>query len=222
MHLGAAVLLGLGLGVKHAIEADHLAAVCTIVANDGGIARAAKIGALWGLGHAAVIVLAGGALVATGASVPAPLALFFDIAVAVMLIALGAAALRASRAGAAATPRHDHSHALVAPRRSLAVGVVHGASGTAALTLLVASTINVRLHALAFVLLFGLASIAGMAIVAALVAWPLHSAARRAPSVLPALQGLAGAASIAAGIFVAWTTLGDAAFRAFGAAIAQG
>jgi hypothetical protein len=66
----------------------------------------------------------------------------------------------------------------------------------------------VRLHAIAFVVLFGLASVAGMAIVAAAVAWPLRSAARRAPSAMRFLQGLAGVASIAAGLAILGTVSG--------------
>lgn len=200
MQLSAAVLLGLGLGMKHAIEADHLAAVCTVVTADSGVARAAKTGALWGLGHAAVLVLAGGALVATGLSVPAPLAVVLDIAVAVMLVALGVAAIVSLRRGR----DPSRGEAQQDPRRPFAIGLIHGASGTAALTLLVASTITVRSHAIAFVVLFGAASIAGMALVAALVAVPLRSAIARAPEVQRVVRGLSGAASIAAGVCVAW------------------
>lgn len=208
MSLVVASLLGFGLGVKHALEADHLAAVCTFVAQGGSVLRAAKTGALWGAGHAAVIVVAGGALVATGASVPATLALVLDLAVAAMLIGLGAMAILA-RPGHAGHAGHA-SHAAPAParvRRPLAVGLVHGASGTAALTLLVASTIPARFEALAFVTLFGMASVLGMAGVAALVAWPLRKVALRAPGHIRVLQGIAGAASIAAGLVVAWSTI---------------
>jgi hypothetical protein len=211
MSFAAAVFLGLGMGVKHALEADHLAAVCTLVARDGSVSRAAKVGALWGLGHSAVLVLAGGVLVAVGASVPAPIAAALDLAVALMLILLGGAALRSMLANAGAGARASKEAPTTrsgALGRPIAVGLIHGASGTAALTLLAASTISVRLHAIAFVVLFGLASVAGMAIVAAAVAWPLRSAARRAPSAMRFLQGLAGAASIAAGLVILATVSG--------------
>jgi hypothetical protein len=141
--------------------------------------------------------------------VPAPIAAALDLAVALMLILLGGAALRSMLANAGARASKEapttRSGALGRP---IAVGLIHGASGTAALTLLAASTISVRLHAIAFVVLFGLASVAGMAIVAAAVAWPLRSAARRAPSAMRFLQGLAGAASIAAGLVILATVSG--------------
>jgi hypothetical protein len=87
------------------------------------------------------------------------------------------------------------------------VGLVHGASGTAALTLLVASTIPHRAEALAFITLFGLASILGMAVAAALLAWPLRKAALHAPVIARGLRGVAGVGSIAAGVMVGWVAL---------------
>ncbi|EYF03453.1 HoxN/HupN/NixA family nickel/cobalt transporter [Chondromyces apiculatus] len=240
MSLVAASLLGLGIGARHALEADHLAAVCNFVSRGGGVLGAAKTGALWGLGHSLVIVVAGGALVATGAHVPESLAMLLDMAVAVMLVGLGAATLfayqRARKAAAAARAaqgareghdedeRHEghagHAgHAGDAAqeghqppgRRPLAVGLVHGASGTAAIPLLVATTIPGRSEALVFVVVFGIVSLLVMAAVAALVALPLRSMARRSPEQVRVLQALAGAASIAAGLVVAWSTLGPEA-----------
>ncbi len=207
MSLIAAAMLGFGLGARHAFEADHIAAVCTIVSKDGSLSHAAKSGALWGMGHSAVIVLAGGALVATGLSVPGPLAFAFDIAVAVMLIGLGISTIRAVRRER--DPRHVPAGGRSA-RRPLLVGLVHGASGTAALTLLVASTFHVRFEALLFIFLFGVASIAGMSMAAMLLAWPLRKAAVRAPTFALGLRHVAGVASIVIGAFVAWATFSGA------------
>jgi hypothetical protein len=210
MSLASAALLGLGLGVKHALEADHLAAVCTIVSRGGGAASAARSGALWGAGHGAVIILAGSALVLSGAQVPAPLATMLDIAVAMMLVALGVSTI-------AMKTNHTHSHShgakkphaqvARAPARPLLVGCVHGASGTAALTLLVATTIPTRSDGLTFIALFGLASILGMATAAALIALPLGRIRRGGPSFARAVRAASGLASVAAGLVVAWSTL---------------
>lgn len=212
MSLVSAALLGLGLGVKHAFEADHVAAVCTLVARRGTVARAARFGALWGLGHGAVIILAGGALVALGARVPGPLAIALDAAVAVMLVGLGIAALR--RCGTAPALEHEHEHGHGhdhdhggSSRRPILIGLVHGASGTAALTILVATTIPQRAEAFAFITLFGLASVVGMAAAAAVLAWPLRKAAEHAPAIARGLRGMAGVGSIAAGLMVGWVAL---------------
>ncbi len=218
MSLVSAALLGLGLGVKHAFEADHVAAVCTLVARRGTVARAARFGALWGLGHGAVIILAGGALVAVGARVPGPLAVALDAAVAVMLVGLGIAALRrcamAPEQGNEQERQHGHGHGHEhesdnggSARRPILIGLVHGASGTAALTILVASTIPHRIEAFAFITLFGLASIIGMAAAAAVLAWPLRKAAEHAPAIARGLRGMAGVGSIAAGVMVGWVAL---------------
>ena len=213
MSLVSAALLGLGLGVKHAFEADHVAAVCALVARRGTVARAARAGALWGLGHGAVIIVAGTALVMLGAKVPGPVAAALDAAVAVMLVGLGISALRRTPGEVDAghehthAPDHEHQHAHEprgSTRRPILIGLVHGASGTAALTLLVASTIPERAEALAFIMLFGLASIVGMAAAAAVLAWPLRKAALHTPAIARGLRGMAGVGSIAAGLMVAW------------------
>src|SRR4051812_19395143 len=103
MALITAAILGIGLGAKHAFETDHIAAVCALVSRDtarrpdgaspldasplgrwtipAAVLRATRAGALWGAGHGAVVVLAGGALVATGASVPTSIAAALDAAV---------------------------------------------------------------------------------------------------------------------------------------------
>ncbi|WP_156338953.1 hypothetical protein [Chondromyces crocatus] len=209
----AASLLGLGIGARHALEADHLAAVCNFVSQGGGVLGAAKTGALWGLGHSLVIVVAGGALVATGAQVPESLAFVLDLAVAGMLVGLGVAALLSLRRlrAKARTPATDAMNRQPPARRPLAVGLVHGASGTAAIPLLVATTIPERTEALVFVAVFGIVSLLVMAAVAGLLALPLRSVARRAPERVRVLQGLAATASIAAGLAVAWSTLGPGA-----------
>lgn len=214
MSFGAAALLGLGLGAKHALEPDHLAAVCTLVAKGGGPTRAARSGALWGVGHSLVIIVAGSALVFTGLEVPGRLAMALDIAVAVMLLGLGLASIFGrSRAhthahgGAPHTHERGEERAPTSMRRPLLVGLVHGASGTAALTLLVASTMQTRADGVVFITLFGLASILGMSVAAALLALPLGGVAQRSPSFARAVRAGAGVASIVAGLVVAYMTL---------------
>ncbi len=208
MSMVAAAVFGAALGAKHAFEADHIAAVCTFVARGGGVRRAAQAGALWGAGHAAIIVLGGGALVLTGTVVPPRLALALDVAVAVLLVALGALSIAHRKDHDGPHDHHAEEHAEAMARRPLAVGLVHGASGTAALTLLVATTIADRAQALAFVAVFGLASIVAMTSVAALIAWPLQRAVLRLPALAAHARGLAGAGSIAAGIAVGYAALG--------------
>lgn len=163
------LLLGAVLGVRHALEPDHLAAITTMVSGNEGPRAAARTGAAWGLGHAAAIVLLGGALVALGVKVPPHLAAALEIAVAVMLVALGVHAL--------ANRRHDHVHV---PRgRSTLVGFIHGASGTAAITLLCATTFRSSLSAMGFLVLFALGATLSMSLMSGLLATPMSALSRK-------------------------------------------
>jgi hypothetical protein len=85
--------LGLLLGMRHALEPDHLAAVSTLVAERPRLGSAALLGAVWGLGHTAALLIAGGLLLALRAEMPLLLADLFELAVAVMLLLLGARSL---------------------------------------------------------------------------------------------------------------------------------
>jgi len=120
--------LGLGLGLRHALETDHVAAIGTMVADGHGARRAAALGAAWGVGHAVAVVGAGFALLALGVQVPTTVAVALDLGVAVMLVALGASAC--ARARHAHAPRADRART---PLGAALVGLVHGASGTAAI-----------------------------------------------------------------------------------------
>ena len=195
MSVLAASALGLGLGVKHAFEADHVAAVCTFIARGGTVARAARSGALWGLGHAVVLTLATSSLVLAGVSVPKSIEHVLDAAVALMLIGLGIHALLRRR-------KYQDEPAPVQNKRPFLVGLVHGASGTAALTLLVAGTMNTPAAALVFVTVFSFAAVLGMALAATLLALPLRSLARLSPAWIPYVQTVTACVSIAAGISI--------------------
>jgi len=212
MSVTAAAVLGLSMGVRHAFEADHVAAVATFVSEGGGVSRAVRTGALWGLGHGAVVMLAGGLLVGLGLRVPESLTRGLELVVAVVLLGLGIASLWAARKhwlGAVPNARGPHKHS----RRPLAVGVLHGASGTGALVILAASTVPGTTEGLTFVGLFGVASVVAMSIVAGVMAWPLR---RLRPKHGRPKQGLwvlaratAGVFSIGAGGilgFAAWTS----------------
>ena len=91
--------LGFLLGLRHATDADHIVAVTAIVARERSFARAARIGALWGIGHSLTVIVIGGALVAFRIAIPARLGLGLEFAVALVLILLGFSNLRAPAPG---------------------------------------------------------------------------------------------------------------------------
>jgi len=103
------LVLGFGLGVRHALDVDHLLAVATLVTERAGLRRSSAIGALWGLGHTAALLVVAVAVVGVRAEMPAGLARWLDAAVAAMLIALGARLLwRLARGATLHAHRHAH------------------------------------------------------------------------------------------------------------------
>src|SRR5262249_46185163 len=83
--------LGLGfvLGIKHATEADHLAAVSTIVSQRRSVWQSAAVGVFWGIGHTAALVAAGVLVLGVGLVIPEKIANIFELVVALMIIFLG-------------------------------------------------------------------------------------------------------------------------------------
>lgn len=189
------------LGMRHALEPDHVLAVSALVTRERTLRSSARVAALWGMGHALTLAVVGGAIVVLRVALPARVALGLEVAVAAMLIALGvgnlvAGADRAPRAPGAARP--------------VAVGIVHGLAGSAALALLLLPRVGDPRVAVVFLLAFGTGTIAGMVGSTVLVATPAMYAARRIVSLQRWLRFGAGATSLALGAWLAWRLAGPA------------
>lgn len=189
----APILLGALLGLRHATDADHVVAVTAIVARERRLARAAGIGALWGVGHTLTLLVLGGAIIAFRLVIPPRIGLGLEFGVALMLIGLGYANLR--------RPGNDGAEPVVA--RPLLVGVVHGLAGSAAVALLVLASIRGTVAALFYLLMFGLGTIAGMMLVTLILAAPALYAANRVKNMQAGIRFAAGALSILFGLFLA-------------------
>lgn len=192
MTLLPALTFGFVLGLRHATDADHVAAVGTVVAAGRSVRSAALVGALWGIGHSISISLAGGALILLRAPMPARLALALEFAVALMLIGLGIRSLR-SRGENAAVPA----------MRPLLIGAVHGLAGSAVLALLIVGTTSSTYAAVLYLLCFGVGTIAGMTAVTALLTLPAHWAAGPALRFGRGIRVVAGVASVMIGVLLA-------------------
>jgi hypothetical protein len=208
-----AALLSLGvlLGMRHATDPDHVVAMTTIISGEPRKRGAIAAGAAWGVGHTATILLFGGAIILCGAVIPPRVGLALEMAVALMLILLGAFNL--VRRGA----RRGHPHAHGAPERGLRrgffVGVVHGLAGSAAVALLVLSTIRSHGWALVYLAIFGAGTILGMMALTAAMTVSLAAVARRSGAIDRALTALSGVASIAFGLVLCYRlTLVDGLF----------
>lgn len=185
--------LGFLLGMGHATDADHVAAVTTIVSRERAVGRAASVGALWGLGHTATIVLVGTAIIVFNLVIPPRLGLALEFAVAVMLVALGVVALRAGDEAARAPSR----------LRPVGIGFVHGLAGSAFVAMLVLGTIASPGAGVLYLVVFGAGTIAGMGLVTAAIAVPSVYAASRVIALRHYIRVGAGAVSIVFGLLLA-------------------
>jgi len=219
--------LGSLLGMRHALEPDHLAAVSTLVTahgDDRSGYKAALLGVCWGLGHTMSLLAVGAALVVLRAEMPAYASDMFELFVALMLVALGLRAMYlAARQGPAGPSRvHHHGHrvhvhpgapahihigAWTLARRPLLVGAVHGLAGSGALTALVLATLPTTAARLTYMMVFGLGSTLGMAMLSGFLGWPLArlGAHRR---VARAMSLAVGCISTALGLFWGYPLVG--------------
>jgi len=198
----ALVWLGFLLGLRHALEPDHLTAVAALASQSGGARRLARVAAAWGAGHAVVLLGVGVALVWTGAHWPPAVVGALELAAGAVLVWLGvdvvrrvaapAPALRAAGAVAA-----DPTGAFAA--RAFFVGGVHGVEGSGAVVLLALPSVRSTATAAAYLGSFGVGSVAGMLACSLLVTLPVGMAARRFARYAPRLQLVIGATSIAVG-----------------------
>ena len=203
------VVLGLGflLGLRHALDPDHIIAVTTFVGTERQLRRACKVGLYWGLGHTIALAIAG--LFVVGLRIPMSkwLAARLELAVGFMLIVLGARLIATVHSNWHEHHRHSTPEIGIRP---LFVGVVHGTAGSAALTLLVLTTISSTANGLLYILTFGIGTMLGMLAVSVMLALPLRFAAERFGVALRPIQLSAGVLSFAFGIYVAttvWLTL---------------
>jgi len=214
--------LGLFLGLKHATEADHLAAVSTIVSERRSIWSAALVGGLWGLGHTASLVIASVFVLLLDFQISDTVARWLELGVGIMLALLGLNVLKKIISGAhlhfhahehgGHAHAHPHIHELsegehIATHhgfklnsRPILIGMVHGLAGSAALMLLVIPTIQSKAVGMLYILVFGVGSIGGMMLMSFLVGLPFHFTASRFGRLNWGLQFCSGILSICLGL----------------------
>ena len=217
------LVLGFVLGLKHALDADHLVAVSTIVSEKKGFWGSSLVGALWGLGHTASLLAVGLIVIAFHFHIPDRVALAMEFSVAVMLIMLGANVLwKVYKGGTFHVHTHEHNdrlhihphvhehgtgrahdHTAGVGKKPFFVGMVHGMAGSAALMLLVLATISSRALALLYIGIFGIGSVGGMFLMSALIGLPFAFTQKHARLNL-IVRVTAGMVSFCFGAFLAW------------------
>lgn len=216
--------LGFVLGMRHALDADHVVAVSMIVSREKSLFRSMIVGGFWGIGHTATLLAVGAAILLLKVTIPDSVALAMELAVGIMLVFLGgmvAANLVKERfhlhphhhEGPEESTHlhihvhenhepHPHSHQIPGRYRALAVGMVHGLAGGAALMLLVLSNIQSAGQGLLYISVFGLGSILGMMLVSLLVGIPLILTSVRFSGLNKTLTAFASLASIVLGTLI--------------------
>lgn len=199
MELSSLLVVGFLLGVRHALDPDHVASVATISSRSRTLRDGLKQGAAWGVGHTLTLLVFGGSALLLGLAVPEDLALVLELVVGAMLILLGADVVRriirerihvhrhdhadvASHLHVhshAQSDRHEHSHPPLLPLRALFVGLMHGLAGSAALILLTVVSAPSISAGIIYILVFGVGSILGMGLLSVIIALPLSLSSNR-------------------------------------------
>jgi ABC-type nickel/cobalt efflux system permease component RcnA len=224
--------LGFLLGLRHATDADHLAAVATLATRSRSVAQTVVQGIAWGTGHTLTLSLFGGAVLVLGGVVPPQAAQALELAVGVMLVLLGADTLyrlrrerihvHAHRHADAVAHFHAHSHRgesephdpaqhelhppRVFPARALLVGTMHGMAGSAALVLLNLEALRSPAWGIVYIAIFGLGSVLGMALLSAAIAVPLRLTSRHLVRIYGGLSAVVGLGTVILGCYIVYRT----------------
>lgn len=199
------LFFGCLIGMQHALEADHLAAIAALSAKRSSRRALVLRGGIWGIGHTFTLLLICGLLLLLGEAVPPRMEAGLELIVGIMIVMLGANVLYTlwkrrphvhvhehkdgrnhlhlhSHADERVThteSQHRHEHRHLGLRRALLVGMVHGAAGSAGLLVLAAAAESVG-EAAGYVLSFGAGSIIGMAALSFVASYPLRVLERSA------------------------------------------
>lgn len=216
--------LGFLIGMMHAFEADHMAAIGTFAADNKK--RLVLRGAVWGLGHTVMLFVMSIAVILFSVVLSTAGEAALEFVVGVMLALLGLQVfwrMRRQRihfhvhshAGNAphfhahshsgetvkhAQSAHEHTHAKGFPLKAFAIGLVHGAAGSSAIIVLAAAATGNVWSAVGYVALVGVGSIFGMATLSAIVSLPFGYAPARAKYLHTGLQIAVGALAVFIGL----------------------
>ena len=228
MTVASILLVGFLLGIRHALDADHIAAVASLAIRSRSVGHTVGLGVAWGMGHTLTLMLCGGAVLLLGMVVPLRAATALELAVGVMLVLLGAnvlyrlwkdgvhfhwhrhadgvAHVHAHRhvddPGPHEPMRHRHWHWRDFPVRALMVGMMHGMAGSAALILLSLDAAGSASWGIAYIAIFGAGSILGMGLLSIAIAVPLRLTSRHLTRAYGGMSMAVGIATITLGCLV--------------------
>ena len=218
------LLLGFLIGMRHALEADHVAAVASLASKTTSVQCAIKQGAVWGLGHTLTLFFFSSIIILSESVMPENLAIGLEFVVGIMLVFLGADVIRRllrdrihfhthqhndkvihfhahkhtnKRPHNSASHQHEHNPGF--PLRALYVGFMHGMAGSAALIILTLQSVDSVMTGMLYILMFGIGSIIGMALLSVIIAIPLRHSAKGLTWLHNGLQAVIGIVTVALG-----------------------
>ncbi|MBT6095214.1 MAG: urease accessory protein [Rhodospirillaceae bacterium] len=227
------LVLGFLIGIRHAFEPDHVAAVASLTTRATSVRQAVRHGAAWGLGHTLTLFLVCGTVLIFNMTISEHLSHVLEAVVGGMLIILGADVVyrvyrdrvhfhahrhgddkahfhahshKDDRQAVHDAERHDHDHRRSFPTRALLVGLMHGMAGSAALIVLAVQTAESVAVGLLYIALFGVGSIAGMALFTVVISIPMRSA-RTLTWAHNGFQAVIGGGTVALGVFTVVTAV---------------
>lgn len=216
-------LLGVGflLGLRHALDTDHLAAVSTVLAERPSLLASGAVGLWWGVGHTLTLLLVGSVVLAWDLHIPAQFEMIAESGVALLLIILGGTLARKlyRERWHVHSHHHDgerhvhfhshqrqeghrHRHWMADSIRPLCIGMAHGLAGSAALMLMILATTTDLTSGLLSILIFGIGSIIGMMIIGVTISVPVIYSRSVNQRIFMGVQGLASLASVSVGLWM--------------------
>jgi High-affinity nickel-transport protein len=202
--LALVCLVAVALGLRHATDPDHLAAVSTLIAGarDRATGAAARLGLCWGLGHATTLFAFGLPIVLFPSSLPERAQEAAETTVGLVIVALAVSLLLRWHRGAFHTHRHPPRR-VRSPFQAYGIGLVHGMGGSAGVGLLLLGSIHNAVVAVAALGLFALCTALSMAALSTGLGFTLGRA--RIDRVYPTLAPVLALVSLSFGV---WYALG--------------
>ncbi|CAH0346518.1 urease accessory protein UreH [Bacillus sp. CECT 9360] len=194
LSLLSVLLFGLLLGVTHALEPDHVAAVSTMAGENKKLFRSSLTGVFWGIGHTLTLFVIGIVVILLKTNIPGILQSSFEFFVGIMLVLLGAMSIF--------TYNKDHNHSHVHKNRiyhkATIIGIIHGLAGSGAMVVTTMASVDTAAQASLYILLFGAGTVIGMQLFSTIIALPfilgrknltLHSSLTKMVSAFSILYG---------------------------------
>ena len=214
-------LLGFGflLGIKHAFDADHIAALSAIVSKNEPIKSSSLLGMFWGFGHTISLLVVGLVILLLKISIPEKIVLSLEFIVGIMLVLLGINVVMAINKNKIHFHKHihgkeehihvhshklkkNHAHEHTTLYQSLSIGLIHGLAGSAAITLFVLTTIKSFWIGMIYMLTFGIGSMAGMIMVSSIISLPFIIISSKFKKIHKIMDVSAGLISIVMGLSI--------------------